>query len=140
VSVNKQIILGRLGKDPENKVIGDSSVTSFSVATDESWTDKSGNTHKETEWFEVSFWGKQAETIFKYFGKGGSIYIEGKTKTRSYPDKDGVKQYRREVKGEFFRFVDGASSGKDKDGKPTAARSDDDGPPAGGSSTDDIPF
>lgn len=135
VGVNIQIIEGRLGQDPERKTVGDTTVTTISVAVDESWKDKKGDKQKKTEWFEVNFWGESGDNIVKFFHKGDGIFVQGKTETRTYEDKQGVKQYRRSVRGVMWSFPPGkAGEGGDK------GRSDDDGPPAGGSSTDDIPF
>jgi single-strand DNA-binding protein len=134
VSVNKQIIMGRLGKDPEYKTVGDSAVCTISVATSERWTDKKEQKQERTEWHEVNFWGKDADNIQKFFKKGDGIYVEGTTQTRSYDDKEGVKRYRTSVRATFWTFPDGKSGeGKEHKGR------DEDGPPASGGG-DDIPF
>lgn len=96
-SINKVILLGRLGKDPEAKTInGDLKVVNFSIATSESWNDKSGNKQEKTEWHRCQAWRGLADVIEKYVKKGDLIYVEGKITTRSW-DKDGVKQYATEI-------------------------------------------
>ena len=97
MGINKQQIMGRLGKDPEVKTVGDTQVATVSVAVSEKWKDKKGEQQERTEWFEVNFWGKDAENIQRFFKKGDGIYVEGPTQTRTYDDKDGVKRYRTSV-------------------------------------------
>lgn len=100
-SVNKQIIIGRLGNDPEYKDFGNGSgVTNISVATSEKYTNKQGEKVEETEWFRVSMFGKLGEIAAKYLRKGSLVYIEGKTKTRKYTDSSGQEKYVSEVIGQ----------------------------------------
>ena len=100
MSVNKVILLGRLGRDPELKYTPSSKpVLELSLATTEKYKDK-----EETEWHTVVFWNKQAETLAKYLQKGSLLYVEGKNKTRSW-EKDGQKRYKTEVLGVSFQFV-----------------------------------
>ena len=134
MSLNKQLIMGHLGKDPETKTVGDTNVTTISVATSERWKDKKGEKQERTEWFEVNFWGKDADNVAKYFKKGDGIYVEGTTQTRTYDDKEGVKRYRTSVRATYWTFPPG------KAGEGKSSGRDDDGPPANSGSTDDIPF
>lgn len=106
-SVNKVIIVGNLGKDPELKrTPSGAPVTDFSVATTERFTDKSGNRKEETEWHNVVLWNKLAENASQYLRKGSSVYIEGKLKTRSWDD-NGQKRYRTEIIASAMQFLDG---------------------------------
>jgi single-strand DNA-binding protein len=134
---NRQTVAGYLGKDPESKTVGDTTVTTVSIAVGEKWKDKNGKTQEKTEWFEFNFWGARGEALAKFFKKGDGILAEGKTETRTYEDKDGVKQYRRSVRGDDWDFPPGSK--KKEEHPDTTGRSFDDGPPAGGGG-DDIPF
>ena len=109
MSVNKAILLGRLGKDPELKqTTTGKSVCTFSVATDTSY---GGN--KETTWHNIVAWGKQAEVINEYLSKGREIYVEGRITNRSY-EKDGQKKYVTEIVLESFSFVGGKQEAKEE--------------------------
>jgi single-strand DNA-binding protein len=98
--VNKVILLGRLGKDPETRNVGDSSVTSFSLATSEKWTDKrSGEIKEKVQWHEISAWGRVGEIAAEYLSKGREVYIEGTLDYQSWDKKDGGgKGYKTVVK------------------------------------------
>lgn len=105
--VNKVILVGRLGKDPEirnleNNVV----VANFPMATDEFYYDKNGEKVTKTEWHNISVWRRQAEVAQKYLVKGSLIYLEGKIRTRSYDDKDGVKKYITEIVADSFSMLD----------------------------------
>jgi single-strand DNA-binding protein len=104
--VNRVIILGRLGSDPEQRQAGETTICSLSLATSEKYKNKSGELVEETEWHRVSFFGNMAEVILKYSKKGDQLYIEGKLKTRSWED-NGVKKYMTEIIGSSFTFVGG---------------------------------
>ncbi len=104
MSVNKVILLGRVGKQPEIKQVGDNKVANFSLATSEKFKDKNGNKVENTEWHNVVFWGKQADLIEQYVGKGDELYIEGSIKTETY-EKDGEKRYATKIKGSAITFV-----------------------------------
>jgi len=98
MSVNKAIIIGRLGKDPELRyTTGGTPVASFSLATDEQWTDKSGEKQKKTEWHNIVAWSKLAEICGQYLVKGKQVYIEGRIQTREWTDKDGNKRRTTEI-------------------------------------------
>lgn len=108
--VNKAIILGNLGNDPEVKTLeGGVRVASFSVATSEKWTDKNGDKKEETQWHNIVFFGKVVDVIEKYVKKGSQIYIEGKLKTTSYDDKDGIKRYQTRIIGQSLNLIGGNS-------------------------------
>ena len=104
--VNKVILIGHLGKDPECKVLESGQmVANFTIATTEKFKDKNGQVQESTEWHNCQAWGKQAEVIEKYLKKGAKIFVEGKIKTRSY-DKDGEKRYVTEINVKEFSFLD----------------------------------
>ena len=131
--VNKVILLGRLGRDPELRTTqGGNSVCSFSVATSEAWKDKqTGEKQERTEWHNIVAWGKLAEICSQYLAKGAQAYIEGKLQTTKY-DKDGVERYKTEIVASTVQFVGGKS-----DNTPASAAS-----ALGGKVVDDsdIPF
>ena len=94
MSVNKVILVGHVGKQPETRAFQDGTgVTSFSLATSEKYKDKSGNLSEQTEWHNISCFGKLSEIANKYVTKGSQVYIEGKIKTNKYTDKSGVEKY-----------------------------------------------
>jgi len=94
MSVNKVILVGHVGKNPETRAFQDGTgVTSFSLATSEKYKDKSGNLSEQTEWHNISCFGKLSEIASKLVTKGTQLYIEGKIKTNKYTDKSGVEKY-----------------------------------------------
>ena len=95
--LNKIELIGNLGKDPETKTLTNTQVSKFSIATSESYKDKSGQKVTETEWHDCEVWGKLSEIVDKYLKKGSKVYVSGKIKTQSWDNKDGVKQYRKVV-------------------------------------------
>jgi len=98
-SVNKVILIGNLGRDPEVKYTQNgTAVANLSVATNEVWTDKSGQKQERTEWHRVVVWGKQAQVLAEHLAKGKQIYVEGSLQTRSWDDRDGNKRYTTEVR------------------------------------------
>ncbi|MDB5798464.1 MAG: ssb [Paucimonas sp.] len=106
-SVNKVIIVGNLGRDPETRSMpsGDS-VTNIAVATTDSWKDKTtGEKKEQTEWHRVSFFGRLAEIAAQYLRKGSQVYIEGSLRTRKYTDKDGVEKYATEIRAETMQML-----------------------------------
>ena len=110
--VNKVILLGNLGKDPEVRVFDSGAKkASFTLATSEAYIDKSGQRQDRVEWHNVIFWGKIAEVIEKYLKKGSQVYIEGRIASRSYDDKDGVKRYITEIEGQTMTMVGNKPSG-----------------------------
>jgi single-strand DNA-binding protein len=103
-NVNKVIILGRLGKDPETN----NGVTKFSVATSEKWTDKSGEKKEKTEWHNIATFGKLAEICSKYLSKGRIVYVEGKLSTSKY-EKNGQTMYSTAIIAETVQFIGGST-------------------------------
>jgi single-strand DNA-binding protein len=111
-SVNKVILLGNLGRDPETRyTTGGDAVTNLNIATSEQWKDKSGEKQERTEWHRVVLFGRQAEIAGEYLKKGRSVYIEGRLQTRKYTDKDGVEKYSTEVVGDRMQLIGGSREG-----------------------------
>ena len=111
MSVNKVILLGRLGQDPELKYTpGGAAVCNFSMATTESWTDKQGQKQEKTEWHRIVVWGKLAELCNQYLAKGRQAFVEGRLQTRSWDDKDGTKRYTTETMATTVQFIGGATA------------------------------
>jgi single-strand DNA-binding protein len=111
-SVNKVILIGNLGADPELKYTpSNRPLCNLSVATNEVFKDKSGQRQERTEWHRVTVWGEQAETCSKYLGKGRSVYVEGKLQTRSWDDKDGKKRYSTDIVADRVVFLGGGGPG-----------------------------
>ena len=114
MSVNKAILIGRLGKDPKMAHSQDGKAKcTFSLATSESWK-KDGEKQEKTTWHNIVAWGKPAEIIKEYMSKGREIYIEGRIDNRSYDDKEGVKKYISEVIVQNFQFI-GSKGDKQED-------------------------
>jgi single-strand DNA-binding protein len=127
--VNKVILVARLGKDPEVRhTEGGHTVANFSVATSESYKDKSGQKVEQTEWHNIVLWGKLAEVAEKYLNKGDQVYIEGKLRTRSW-EKDGITRYVTEVIGNNLTML--GSSGNKSEPKEEPVTNDE---------SDDLPF
>ena len=113
--INKVILLGRTGKDPESTNLqNQNKVTRISIATSESYTDKAGNKKDVVEWHNLTFWGNLAEIAVKYLSKGKLIYAEGKLHHSTYEDKDGRKQHRSEIVVEKFRILDKREDSTDR--------------------------
>jgi single-strand DNA-binding protein len=112
MSVNKVILIGRLGKDPEyNAEVGKDGVCKFSLATSESWKDQAGEKVEKTCWHQIVAWGKRGEVMSKFLHKGKEVYLEGKIENRKYDDKDGVTKYTSEIIVDNFQFVGTKSDG-----------------------------
>ena len=112
-SLNKVMIIGHLGGDPDTRYMpsGDA-VTSITVATSESWKDKTtGEKKEQTEWHRISFFGKLAEIAGEYLRKGSHVYIEGSLRTRKYTDKDGVEKYATDIKADTMKMLGKANGG-----------------------------
>lgn len=138
--VNKIILVGRLGKDPEIRYTqSGAGVTNFNLATSENWTDREGQKQERTEWHRVVVWGKMAEVCSQYLQKGRQVYVEGRLQTRQWDDKDGNKRYTTEVVANTVQFLDKAGSAQESSdqsmGAPIPAPSNDN---AG--MDEDIPF
>ena len=105
--LNKVMLLGNLGKDPEVQTLaGNIKIAKFSLATTESYKDDKGQAHTHTDWHAIVLWRGLAELAEKYLHKGSTVYIEGKNKTRIYDDKQGTKHYVTEVVGEQLLLLD----------------------------------
>jgi single-strand DNA-binding protein len=127
-SVNKVILLGNLGRDPETRyTTGGDAVTNLNIATSEQWKDKSGEKQERTEWHRVVLFGRQAEVAGEYLKKGRSVYIEGRLQTRKYTDKDGVEKYSTEIVGDRMQLIGGSREGGGGDAEFTSGG----GAPAG---------
>src|SRR5271155_5352673 len=116
MSVNKVILVGRLGRDPETRYTGGGqAVANFSVATDETFKDRNGERQKRTEWHKIVVWGKQAEIAQQYLKKGSLVFIEGRIQSREWQDKEGQKRTSFEIVANNFRMLgsraDGAAAG-----------------------------
>ena len=150
-SVNKVILIGNLGADPELKYTpSQRPLCNLRIATTEVYKDKAGVRQEKTEWHRVTVWGDQAENCNKYLAKGRSVYVDGRLQTRTY-DKDGQKHYATDIVADRVVFLGSGSGGGEGRGKPggfsgrgDSGPSDDPGdsgpggaPPA---SDDDIPF
>ena len=159
--VNKVILVGNLGKDPEVRYTsGGQAVANLRIATSRSWTDKqSGQKKEETEWHDVEVWGKQAEQCGEFLAKGRQVYVEGRLKTDAWDDKaSGQKKYRVKVVADTVRFLGGGGAGAGRGAGPGAGGArppqggpdDQSGPPpgfddsssgsGGGGGHEDIPF
>ncbi len=112
-SVNKVILIGHLGRDPETRYTsGGEAVCNFSIATNESWKDKaSGEKREATEWHKIVTYRKLAEIAGQYLKKGSQVYIEGKLKTRKWTDKDGQDRYTTEIEATEFQMLGGRGQG-----------------------------
>ena len=145
-SVNKAILVGNLGKDPEVRYLPEGgAVCNFSIATTETWKDKAGEKQEKTEWHRISMFGKLAEIAGEYLKKGSSVYVEGRIQTRKWQNKEGQDQYTTDIVADRMQMLGGRSGGGG--GRSSEA------PASGGSSApsgkppakfedfaDDIPF
>lgn len=140
--VNKVIIVGRLGLDPEVKSVGNGqTVTRLSIATSENWVDKEGQKQERTEWHKVVVWGRLAEICGKHLSKGRQVYLEGRLQTRSWEDQQGQKRYTTEIVAQTVQFLGSAGE------RDTSSRSQsnehgaqDFGPEPSFDSSEEIPF
>lgn len=115
MTVNKVILVGNLGRDPETTTTqGGMAIAKLNIATTERQKDKDGNWTDHTEWHRVTFFGKTAETATRFLTKGRQVYIEGKLRTRKYQDKDGVDKWSTEIVGDTLRFL-GGGKGEGRD-------------------------
>ena len=108
MSVNKVILIGRLGKDPETRYMTNGeAVTNATLATSENWKDKSGEKQEKTEWHNLVFYRRLAEIAGEYLKKGSQVYVEGKLQTRKWQDKDGADKYTTEIVGDRMLMLGG---------------------------------
>lgn len=155
-SVNKVILVGNLGRDPEVRYTPDNSaITNISIATTDVWRDKNGDKQERTEWHRVAFFGKLAEIAGEYLKKGSQVYVEGRLQTRKWQDKDGQDRYTTEIVADRMQMLGsrggmGGADAADMDSAPPPSRGT--APSSGRSSSggksgskfddleDDIPF
>ena len=142
--VNKVILIGNLGIDPELRYTQNGQpVANFRIATSENWTDKnSGEKVERTEWHRIVVWGRTAEHCSQYLSKGRTVYIEGRLQTREWEDKEGQKRFTTEVVAQTVQFLGAPKGQSSGDGEPSAPGG---APPAGGEGGpptpgDDVPF
>ena len=128
-SVNKVILIGNLGRDPEVRYMpsGDA-MCNLNMATTDTWRDKAGEKQEKTEWHRVVMFGKQAEVAGEYLKKGSPVYIEGRLQTRKWTDKEGQDRYTTEIVADRMQMLGSRSGGSDRMSGPDI----DDAPPSGG--------
>ncbi|MFH1035014.1 MAG: single-stranded DNA-binding protein [Pseudomonadota bacterium] len=135
--INKVILIGNLGADPEMKyTAGGTAICKFRLATTEVFKDRDGNQQERTEWHRVVAWAKLAEICGQYLSKGKQVYVEGSLRTSSWDDNDGNKRYMTEVNARDVQFLSGGAGGGSGSGG-SGGGDDFGGPPMG---DDDIPF
>lgn len=145
-SVNKVILIGNLGSDPEKRVTPSGQVvTNFNIATTERWNDKSGQKQERTEWHRIVVWGASAENCAQYLSKGRPVYIEGSLRTRQWDDKEGHKRSTTEVIAQRVQFLGSpndrrGSSSSENTSPGFDAGSANNTPFDAGSGPDDVPF
>jgi len=145
-SVNKVILVGHLGADPEIRYLpSGEAVANLRLATTDVWKDKDGNKQEATEWHRISFFGRQAEVCGQYLKKGAQIYVEGSIRTRKWQDKEGQDRYTTEIRGDRMQMLGGRPAGGDSApaSRPAPAAAPAPAAPSGGNFNDfedDIPF
>ncbi len=139
-SLNKVMIIGNVGNEPEMRFIASGKpVTTFSVATNRTYSSAEGERKEETEWLNVVVWNKLAELCNQFLGKGRLVYVEGRMRTRSWDGQDGQKHYRTELIGKQVTFLDKSGQPLDRSAQP-APESGQPGEKSGDIEPDDIPF
>jgi single-strand DNA-binding protein len=151
-SVNKVIIIGNLGADPEMRYMpSGEAVANLRVATTDKYKDKNGDMQEATEWHRISFFGRTAEVCGQYLKKGSAVYVEGSIRTRKWQDQSGQDRYTTEIRGDRMQMLGGRSEGSaswkdsgdsDAPSSPAPRKSSGGGAPGGfaGDLEDDIPF
>ncbi|MBI0129999.1 single-stranded DNA-binding protein [Snodgrassella sp. W8124] len=131
MSVNKVILIGRLGRDPETRYMpnGDA-ITNFSLATDEQWRDRNGERQTRTEWHNVSLYGKPGEIANQYLRKGSQVFVEGKIQSRKYTDKDGIERMAYNIIGNEMKMPSNRNDGSDSGNNNAAPLTSSNPPPA----------
>jgi single-strand DNA-binding protein len=144
MSLNKVMLIGNLGKDPEVRFTpGGQAVARFSLATSEVFNDREGQRQERTEWHNIVVWGKQAETCGQYLAKGRQVFIEGQIRSRQYDDKDGNKRYITEINAQRVQFLGGRGAeggGGGRSGGGGGGGGGHDDMPMPTPEDDDIPF
>jgi len=148
--INKVILIGNLGADPEVRyTAGGSAVANVRLATTDAWKDKqSGEQQERTEWHRVVFFGRLAEIVNEYLRKGAQVYVEGRLQTRKWEDRDGNERYTTEIVANEMQMLGGRGAGASHEGRAPAEQSENGAPAreasagggAGGDFDDDIPF
>ena len=139
--INKVIVIGRMGADPEVKTVsGGNTVARLSVATSENWKDREGQKQERTVWHRVVVWGKLAELCGKYLSKGRQVYVEGRLQTRSWEDQQGQKKYTTEIVANTVQFLGGGSASQSAGQDNNDFGSQDFGPEPAFDNSDEIPF
>lgn len=143
MSVNKVILIGNLGKDPEVRYTASGrALARFPIATSDVWNDADGNRQERTEWHNIIVWGKQGETCAQYLAKGRQVFVEGAIRSRSFDDKNGNKRYVTEIVAQRVRFLGGGGGTRvapEAEEQPPAEPSTGGGPPPP-PLDDDVPF
>ena len=138
IMINKAILIGRLGKDPEVRYTPDGTmVTNFNLATDEQWKDKNGEKVQKSEWHRIVTFGKLAEICGNYLVKGKLVFIEGRIQTRSWEDKEGVKRFTTEIVASDMKMLDSKGQGQ---AKPAGETTPEAAYGANGTPMEDVPF
>ncbi len=138
--VNKAILVGNLGRDPELRhTQNGQAVVNFTLATSENWTDKNGERVERTEWHRIVVWGKTGEMCAQYLSKGRTVYVEGRIQTREWEDKDGNKRYTTEINAQTVNFIgprtrSGESGADDNAASPSGGEQSGSGQSGGGQS------
>jgi single-strand DNA-binding protein len=140
MSVNKVILVGRVGKDPETKHLeGGTTLSKFPLATNEVYT-KNGEKVENTEWHNIIFWRRLAEIAEEYVKKGDQLYIEGRIRTRTYDDQQGVKKYFTEIIGDNLQMLGKKQNDNNMDAAPDTENNTASAPDNVAEETDDLPF
>ncbi len=139
-SINKVILIGNLGNDPEVRYLPSGQpVANFNIATTEKWTGKDGNPGEKTEWHRIVVFGKQAENCKEYLKKGRQVYVEGRLQTREWDNKEGQKQRTTEIIANTVQFL-GSGSGRNRTEDTGTSLAGNTEPSILGNNEDDIPF
>ena len=142
--VNKAILIGNLGRDPELRYTqSGQAVVNFSIATTENWNDKSGERQERTEWHRIVVWGKTGENCARFLSKGRTVYVEGRIQTREWDDREGQKRTTTEINAQTVTFLGGAGAGRaGEPGEPGDAGPSESSPGLGSEPPppDDVPF
>lgn len=124
-SVNKVILVGNLGRDPEMRYLpSGEAVANLAIATTDKYKDKTGQMVEQTEWHRVSFFGRTAEVCGQYLKKGSQVYVEGSIRTRKYTDKEGIEKYATEIRGDRMQMLCNKNEGEENKQPKRAEESD----------------
>lgn len=141
MGVNKAILIGNLGRDPELKYTpSGKAVATFTLATSERWTGADGQKQEQTIWHNIVAWGKPAEIMNEYLAKGQQVYIEGRIVNRSYDDKEGNKKYISEIVVQNFQFIGNKGGSGGGSGERTPVSEESSAPNGAPPDDDDLPF